>query len=471
MPDIKKRIYDAMPPVVRSAMASARGYQLRSWRFGEHTDTWIADTLARDTWSGEQWRTYQQEKLTALLERAATHVPYYRQHWQARRQQGDDSPHTDLSNWPILTKEALRENPRAFVADDCDPNKMYHLHTSGTTGKPLELWWSKHTTQFWYAVWEARLRRWYGVTRHDRWAMLGGQLIVPVETQKPPFWVWNNAMHQLYMSSYHLAPQFVPLYLDAMRRYQVRFIHAYTSSVYVLAEAIEQQQLQAPQLSAIVTNAEPLFDYQRQLIERAFGCPVYETYGMAEAVAAGSQCEHGVNHIWPEIGIIETLDADGQPVADGETGDFVCTSLINPDMPLIRYRMGDRGAVSSLDVATCACGRSLPYFKHIEGRIDDLLYTADGRRIGRLDPVFKTNMPLREAQIVQDALDLVRVRVVPTAGYGPETEAMIAARLRERMGDVRVEFEQLDDIPRTKNGKFRAVVCNLSEEDRQRVQA
>ena len=112
-----------------------------------------------------------------------------------------------------LEKEPLRENPLAFVADDCSERRMFREHTSGTTGKALVLLWSHATVRAWYGLFEARFRRWYGVSRHDRWAILGGQLVSPAGRHRPPFWVWNAALNQLYMSSYHLAPDFILLIL------------------------------------------------------------------------------------------------------------------------------------------------------------------------------------------------------------------------------------------------------------------
>jgi phenylacetate-CoA ligase len=96
---------------------------------------------------------------------------------------------------------------------------MYHDHTSGTTGSALNLWAKAESVKYWYALNEARCRRWYCVTRSDRWAILGGQLIVPFGQRRPPFWVWNAGMNQLYMSSYHLAPELTKSYLDALVKY------------------------------------------------------------------------------------------------------------------------------------------------------------------------------------------------------------------------------------------------------------
>jgi phenylacetate-CoA ligase len=150
----------------------------------------------------------------------------------------------------------------------------------------------------------------------------------------------------------------------------------------------------------------------------------------------------------------------GVPVEDTRAGDLVCTSLLDEDMPLIRYRLGDRAARRDPQ-AQCPCGRTLPLLDSIEGRADDVLYTADGRRVGRLDPVFKNNLPIREAQILQLSLSRVVVRYTPAADYTPAAGVAIRNALQARLGPVEVVLEPVDRIPRGPNGKFRAVVCQI----------
>lgn len=335
---------------------------------------------------------------------------------------------------------------------------MFHDHTSGTTGTSLDLWLTKDTVKHWYALFEARTRKWYGLTRKDRWAILGGQLVTPANQKKPPFWVWNAGLNQLYLSSYHLAPDMIPAYLDALVKFRVRYILGYPSAIYALAQVALRLKRKDVSMDVVITNAEPLYDFQRHSISEAFGCPVRETYGMAEIVAAASECEHGSLHQWPDTGIIEAA-----PDVDDAPADLICTGLINADMPLIRYRVGDSGNLSK---AKCSCGRTLPLIEKIEGRSDDLLYTSDGRRIGRLDPIFKGGLPVREAQIIQESLTGLKVLFVPDANFNPHVLKELAGRIRDRMGDVAVDFEEVHSIPRTSRGKFRAVVCQLSAEQR-----
>jgi phenylacetate-CoA ligase len=464
MGDTLLHVYHRLPSPLRSAAATIRGYHLKSCRYGPETDEWVRAALDRESWSPTTWAAWREARLGSLLHRAATTVPHYRDMWARRRRAGDKASWEELSNWPVLSKDELRADPRAFVAEGVDPRGLYNEHTSGSTGTPVSLWIRRETVRRWYALCEARLRRWNGVGRDERWAMIGGQLVVPFARTRPPFWVWNRAMRQLYLSSYHLSPANASPFIDAMSSYSVHSVVGYASSLYTLARAALEMGLQPPPLEVALSNAEPLFEHQRATIAAGLGCPVRDTYGMCEICCAASECEFGSLHLWPEAGVLEVLDDDGDtPVRAGRVGRFVCTGLLNEDMPLVRYEVGDRGALSPPGVA-CRCGRTLPTIAGVEGRCDDTLLTRDGRRVGRLDPVFKADIPIYEAQIVQETLDRVRVRLVPADGYRAEHGMIIARRLRDRLGDVEVVPELVARIPRSANGKFRAVVCQLDRE-------
>jgi phenylacetate-CoA ligase len=462
------RYYHVLPPAVRALAATVRGGYLRAWRYGPETQQLLDAALERDRWDPERWQRWEEERLAFVLHRAATRVPYYRDQWAARRRYGDRASWELLENWPILEKEPLRQDPQSFLADDRQRFRMFHEHTSGTTGTSIDLWFGRETLRAWYALYEARCRHWYGVSRHHRWAILGGQLVCPVRQDRPPFAVWNAALRQLYMSAYHIAPRNVGWYAEALRAHRIAYVLAYPSALCALARELLVQGIQVQGLIVVAVNAEPLYGYQRETIERAFGCPVRETYGMAEIVAAASECESGRLHLWPEAGHLEVID-EKRAARPEESGEFICTSLLNTDMPLVRYRVGDRGAKRA--EAKCPCGRRLPQLSFVEGRTDDVLYTADGRSVGRLDPVFKSRLHIREAQIVQDSVDRLRVRYVAASGFRSVDGHAIVEGLRARMGAVTVTLEEVDSIPREANGKFRAVICNLTADERRSVRA
>ncbi|HSG91846.1 MAG TPA: hypothetical protein VLA56_21705, partial [Pseudomonadales bacterium] len=459
-----ERVFRRLPQPLKTLAASVHGARLARRRFGgtgpvAETERLVDEALEREQWDASRWRRYLDERTSEMLRHAATRVPYYRSLWAA----GDAEPSRDLAHWPVLEKDAVRQAPEAFIADGSP--RLYPEATSGTTGTPLRLFRSAEVERQWYALFEARSRRWYGVDRFAPWAILGGRLVVPPERAEPPFWVWNAGLRQLYLSSYHLHPRHARSFLDAMARRDVRHVYGSSSAIHELARAVLEVDPEVGRrlgLAVAVTNAEPLLPVQRRDIEAAFGCPARETWGMAELVAAAGECEHGRMHLWPEVGLVEV---DVVEVNKGR--EVIATTLIARDQPLIRYRLGDRLAEAPAPPgeASCPCGRTLPVITGLEGRVDDALVLPDGRRVGRLDPVFKGDLPIREAQIVQESPAQVRLRYVPADGFDDASSAELRRRLADRLGgpgtdqgQVEIVLDAVERIPRDANGKFRAVV-------------
>lgn len=452
-------VYHHLPPALQSWTATARGYQLRRWRYSRETDRLVEEAHARESWTVEQWRRWQDERLAKLLEQAARKVPYYRAQWSERRQRGDRSSPAYLENWPILSKESLRQHGRAFVSEDADFRRLMAEDTSGTTGTPVCFWRSRDELVQWYALMEARWRNWYGVSRHDRWGIIGGQRVVPLSRTKPPFWVWNGALRQLYFSPLHLKPDLMSCYLDAIEQHKLRYLLGYASALYWIAlQALETDR--RVRLDLVLSNAEPLYDYQRKTMAEAFQCRVFDTYGQGEKVAAMSECAAGHLHEWPEVGRLELLDEQHRPVADGMLGRMICTSLLTPSMPLIRYDIRDQ-ARRVVPAGACACGRQLPRMTELLGRYDDVLVTLDGRILPLPDIIFGLHGHIREGQIIQETLNRFRIRVVPAPGWSDADAHQLRTSLQEIAGDVTVTVETVSEIERTWAGKFRMLVSHV----------
>lgn len=454
-------LYHHLPYPARVVAASLRGYYLSLWRYNSQTDALVEDALDRENWSNEKWIAWQSDQLARALDYAAKNVPYYRHQWSERRQKGDRASWERLEDWPVLKKKVVRENPKLFVSDEYQSKSLFLEHTSGTTGTPLPLFQSREAITQWYALFEARWRRWNGVDRKIPWAILGGQLVVPGYTKSPPFWVWNQAFRQLYLSSYHLTGNNIKAYLVSMIDHGIKYLYGYPSSMTVMAQFAREISADIPELKVIISNAEPLFNHQRELLQSVFGCPVKNTYGMSEIVCGASECDSGNLHLWPDAGVVEVLrDNFDIQVSQGEPGRIVATGFLNNAMPLIRYEVGDSGSLGGTD---CTCGRHMRVLKSIEGRTDDLLLTSDGRRVGRLDPVFKTDYPIIEAQIVQESLDHIVVNLVPAKGFTKNIQIDLSKRIQDRLGPVNVEIREMVEIPKGPNGKFRAVISKLEK--------
>ncbi len=440
-------IYHRAPYPLKVAVAGLRGRRLNATRYPAHAEVLVDEALARDHFTGDQWQSWQQDRVRVILDRARRLVPHYRDH----------GAEDDLSQWPVLEKAPVRADPDRFLCDDRRDTKLHKNTTSGTSGAPIVMSRTSDDVARHYAIYEARARRWNGVSRHDNWAILGGQLVTPFDREAPPFWVHSKPLNQLYLSTQHIKPANAEAFASELCRFAPTHLVGYPSSMTLLARLCLEQGHRLPAPKVLISNAEPLSDEQRTDLAAAFGCPTRDTYGMGEGAASAAECASGSLHISPDNGVVEVLGDDGSPVPPGVVGDVVVTGLTNESMLLVRYRTGDRAALSA---APCACGLAAPVIERIEGRVSDMIVTPDGRRVFWLNPIY-AGLPLREAQIVQPSATHLDIRLVPTSEWSPAAEATLRERLRERVGDMAVETHLVDHIERGPNGKFRPVISNV----------
>jgi phenylacetate-CoA ligase len=194
----------------------------------------------------------------------------------------------------------------------------------------------------------------------------------------------------------------------------------------------------------------------RNAIESYFQCKCYDHYGQSEGVAMAMECAHGRMHVIPSSGVLEIVRGDGSPCALGEVGEIAATSLLNDSMPLVRYRIGDYAAWAADE--HCPCGIRTRVIERLEGRVDDYLVTADGRRIGRLSTAVKRSPAIHSAQIVQDKPGHAYLLVRPSAGYQRPHAEDVRADILERIGRFDVDIVEVEAIPKTPNGKTSLVV-------------
>lgn len=454
----KIKIFQKLPQFVKNLLAAYRGYQLSSKR-NLNRSIYVKEIALRDSWTKEQVNEYKHQKLREMLDFAYKNVPYYRSIWKNIKDKNPLADHLNINNWPILEKDVVRNDPTLFIADGLKQKSLIHIPTSGTSGKPMNFWFDDYTMSYYHSLREYRLKTWFGIEENENWANIGGQLICDIKQKKPPFWIWNFTMKQLYLSSYHITPENTQSYLDALTKYKIQYIICYVSSIYNLANEAILQKLNVPKLKLIITNAEPLYKHQRETIEQAFGCQVVETYGPCEFSVSASEDKNGIMYNWPEVGFLEFMSEEGSILQEGK-GEILTTGLLNKAMPLIRYRLGDSGVYSTNKIG------DLPYdyFTEITGRTDDMVITEDGKRVGRLDPVFKSNIQIKEAQIIQEDYSVFTIKLVADEGFSDQDIASIENRLKDRVGQkITVNFEIVDRIPRGPNGKFKAVVSLINK--------
>lgn len=444
------RAYAQSPPWMQSLLISAYGVKLRRERYGPVGRATL-ERLRRSQWlSPAEVRRSELAALTQRVSDAARDVPFYR---DAGLTPIAFRSFEQLRDLPLLTKAQVQRAGRALVSDGYAARRLSEVHTGGTTGTPLAIYCDSATLQRNYAFF-TRFRENAGVPASGRTATFAGRVLVP-PGGGAPYWRRNHAANTLLFSSYHIGPDTADAYVRALAEFAPALIDSYPSSLEPLARHIVSRGITSVRPAAVITSSETLFPEVRALLERAFGCRVYDHYGSAEMAALITQCDAGRYHVVPEFGVVELLD-DGRPVSPGERGEIVATGFINPVMPLIRYATGDSAVLGE---GPCPCGRPGRILERIEGRMDDVIVTPEGHRVGRLDPVFKAVAALHETRIVQDAPDHVRVETVVSGALADGVRRELVNQLQARLGRaMRIDIVPVPRLERTGRGKLRTTV-------------
>ena len=451
-------LYSRLPKVAQHAAVSAYGAYWRWLRFGPGFSQYVNEYRQRERFSPGQWQAWQRERLRNVL-RAALNAPYYQNAWTNEQKRAALAGR--LQELPLLEKSPLRADPEAFVRRDLKPRGTLTFHTSGSTGTPIATRWTRSELRRSLAVREVRSAGWAGVSFKMPRATFSGRLVEPDAESSGPFYRYNLSESQVYLSAFHLRPDSAATYVDGLRRHKIQWLTGYAVSYYLLARLILEQDLKVPSLKAVITTSEKLTNEMRSTMEAAYGCRIFEEYSTVENVIFASECEAGRLHLSPDVAIVEVLRPDGTRCAIGEEGEVIATCLMRDYQPLVRFRLGDMASFTS---EACTCGRSMPVLDEVSGRVEDVVVAPDGRQMVRFHGLFVNQPQVREGQVVQEALNRIRVRVVPTDDFHPATAEEIVRRVKQRLGcQVDVVVEPVDQIARTRSGKFQAVISLLSQ--------
>lgn len=455
-----QRAYDWGPALLQDGLLSAYGL-FKRWERRSPGFRRYSDELERTQWwRAEQLRALQDVRLQILMRHVYEQVPYYRQIFDERRLRPSDIRHADdLYKLPVLTKQDVRRNREALRARNVPDHGVTIGRTGGTTGIPLEFSLDKERIVFDRSL-VHRHWGWAGYRPGDRVVVLRGFTLIAPDTHSRRYWRYDRADNRIYLSGFHLSPRIMDLYARKLQTWRPKFVAAYPSSLFTLARYMERIGVKVP-VQAVFTSSEVLSPTERELIQRQFVTHVWDRYGTGERLVVGQQCERGAYHQNMEFGILQFDSPRGHPATPGATGELIQTSLTNLSMPLIRYASDDLGRSAS---GECTCGRGLVLMGTVEGRMDGVIVTADGRLMPRagLDQVHEFAAGVERCQLLQRRLGELTVRVVPGRGYGASDAQSLVRELRRRVGEAMdIKLELVDDLPLSITGKERFIVSEV----------
>ena len=312
------------------------------------------------------------KRFRAIVKYAFWRSPFYRRRFKEAGVDIDSIKSVeDVTKLPLTLKQDLRDTYPLGMC--CVPKEeIVRIQMSGgTTGQPVIIPYTRKDVEQWK---EMMLRAFYiaGITSSD---------VIQIT---PAFGLWNGGF------GFHFAADAINAFVIPIgagnTRNQVRFMRDFGTTVLCatasypirIAEVAEEMgiDVKALPLNKMLLGAEPWSEEMRKQIEETFEAKAYDIPGLTEMGGVGTigfECpmRNGL-HIWEDNYIVEVVDPEtGEPVADGEEGEIVYTSLNREAMPLIRYRSGEVSAVVSRE--RCECGIEHMTIKRIRGRTDDMV--------------------------------------------------------------------------------------------------
>jgi phenylacetate-CoA ligase len=317
----------------------------------------------------EDLRSLQSDRLRALIGYVKERVPLYRERL-ADVEPGDIRSVDDLAQLPFTRKDDLRDTyPFGMLA--VPREELVRIHaSSGTTGKLTVVGYTAADLDLFARVNARSL------------AMAGAQ----------PGMVLHNAYGYglftgglgIHYGGERLGMTVVPVsggltdrQLMLIEDFRPDVITCTPSYALTLAQAFRERGISPDELSLrhAVLGAEPWTEAMRSEIDAGLGVRSTNIYGLSEVIGPGVSCEcveeRAGSHVNEDQFLPEVVDPEtGEPVAEGEDGVLVFTTLTKEALPLVRYWTGD---VTSLDSEPCSCGRTLVRMGRIKGRADDML--------------------------------------------------------------------------------------------------
>jgi len=403
----------------------------------------------------------QIERLREQVQHAYRGSPFYKRKLDAAGVRPDHIRTLEnLQRLPFTTKDELKQSQidhplwGDFLAVPFEDCLRVHM-TSATTGRPLAF---LDTKDDWYGFYHSYARALYafGVRKSD--------MVMAAFSYGPWIGYWSGfyAAQDVGALVFPAGGLSTDQRIDALLTYPITVLGCTPSYALFLAEQAARKGIDlAKQAQIRLTwhTGEPgaAIPATKARIEAAFGAQTFDLPGLTEIAAWGFECEarSGLTHINEDYCLPEVLGEDGKPVAPGEKGELIFTSLYRKAMPLLRYRTRD---IVHLADRKCSCGRSLLTLEGgVLARVDDMkkvrgiiVYPR------RIEEIVRGHKAVDEFQIVfrrVDGLDDILIRLDPAPGLAADEATRmtgaLADELRVGLGiRVSVELTECGALPR-----------------------
>jgi phenylacetate-CoA ligase len=406
----------------------------------------------------EENREIQRRKLFKLITYTSQNIPYYQQVIKEHNITfSEDTIFEDVKKFPLLTKEIIRNHfDKLYRFRD----KTYYRNTSGgSTGEPVVFYQDKEYLD-WANATKRLFNEWAGRKIGDSMVKLWGSLSdILGSGQGFKAYLRQQVSGITILNTYRMTEEDMYRHVKKINKIKPRLILAYTNSIEELARFIQEHHLFIYSPPAIMTAAGVLYPEAKAKIEEVFHTTVFNRYGSREVSNMACNCEKDEGlHLIPAIHYLEIVGDEGKQVKHGIPGNIIVTLLTNYTMPLIRYKIDDRGILSE---KACSCGRGFPLLKKVEGRIRCIFRNKQGDLIdgGVFIRLFYFRENIKQFQVIQESLEQITINIVlknkKQSKIVKKDFLEISESIKKIMkSDITIKYNLVKVINPTSSGKY-----------------
>lgn len=452
-------LYSRMPIFIQNIMCSIFGYKEARVRFNQDFKIFLSQLNKTDLANLFEINQIKKKNLINSLLNAKKHILYKDIMLDISEDMINNDPFAVLSKLPVINKDDIR----SFDISKIKKSDDIVLSTSGTSGKALSICKDKKSIAMQWAIW-FRHRSRFNIKFKDLSVNFTGKPIVPSTQTKPPFWRYNAAQNQYFVSSQHINSENINDIVNFLNSIKPSFYSGYPSILSDLSRLALSKGLSLnidSKPKVIFSGAENMYEHQQNIIEKWTDAVITDQYGLTEGNCNFSKCEHGYYHEDFEFCHLELDNVEILP-DNSMKGHLIGTAFYNESMPLIKYNTGDIAVFSSPSFK-CPCGRESRVILSVEGRADDYIITPDGRRVMRFGYLFRDTFEAIEAQVIQEKPKEIIIRTV-LSGVGDykNFETKVEQQFNDHISqDMKLIFEYVDHIEKSPTGKFKAVLNKM----------
>ena len=435
-------------------------------RYGPKYKESIKISEKGEKWSINEIKDYQWRKTERLIKYCYNNVPYYRKLFDERGLNPIDIQNFhDFKSIPFLTKDLIRKNEKKLIAVNYNKSRILKVTTGGSTGTPLNLYYEKGISRTVEKAFSNVGWRRMGFKKGDKIVVLRGETVNDKKNDIPYY--FDPIKNRLVLSSYKMTDDLIPKYLEKINQFKPSIIHAYPSSLSILAQFMKSNKLKLKSpLRLIITSSETLYDWQKEVFKDVFDCRVYSWYGLNEFVALAGGCYRNDSfHFIPQFSYVEFVKIENKFAGDDEPMvEIVGTGFCNQAMPLLRYRTMDIGIIDSNE---CECGNNCLKLKKIMGREQNFFIDSNGSYItftGHNKPIRPIINKVKSYQYIQEKPGSVSLKLDLKETLDDSDYKNIYNSFKELWPSIKISIEIVDFIPKTAIGKHLYLIRKFDED-------